>query len=152
MEQLLWILGTTAVLLAIGGGIGHLLQHLHFESIRAREAETRALPTLNFMPTDWPMTDASLVRGSTVVSIDYLKRFLSWFRSLVGGRMKSIEPMLERGRREAILRMQEAAMAAGADAVVNVRLETSRLANARGDMKGTTGIELVAYGTAVRRA
>ena len=50
-----------------------------------------------------------------------------------------------------MLRMKEAAVAAGHDAVINVRLETTRIANARADGKGTAGMELVAYGTAITR-
>jgi uncharacterized protein YbjQ (UPF0145 family) len=56
-----------------------------------------------------------------------------------------------RGRREAVIRMKQAAKARGADAVINVRIETTRMANGRGD-KQTAGIEVLAYGTAVRTA
>lgn len=60
------------------------------------------------------------------------------------------EPLLDRARREAMLRMTEEARSQGYDAVYNVRLETSRLASSRGDGKGTAGIEMLAYGTAVK--
>jgi uncharacterized protein YbjQ (UPF0145 family) len=59
---------------------------------------------------------------------------------------------LERARREAILRMTEEAQQQGFDAIFNVRLETSRLANARRDGKGVAGVEMLAYGTAVKFA
>ena len=38
------------------------------------------------------------------------------------------------------------------DAIFNVLLETSRLANSRGDGKGIAGVELLAFGTAVNFA
>jgi hypothetical protein len=35
---------------------------------------------------------------------------------------------------------------------VNVRLETSRLASARGNGEGTAGVEMLAFGTALKLA
>ncbi|MGB5331529.1 MAG: heavy metal-binding domain-containing protein, partial [Woeseiaceae bacterium] len=63
---------------------------------------------------------------------------------------KTYEPLLERARREALLRMTESAREQGYDAIFNVRLETSRLANATRDGKGTAGVEMLAFGTAVK--
>ena len=70
------------------------------------------------------------------------------------GYATSYETLLDRGRREALLRLKESAREAGYRAVINVRLETSRLANRRRDGKGTTGVEILAFGTglALRRA
>jgi uncharacterized protein YbjQ (UPF0145 family) len=48
--------------------------------------------------------------------------------------------------------MSESAKEQGYNAVFNVRLETSRLANARRDGKGTAGVEMLAFGTAVKFA
>ena len=45
--------------------------------------------------------------------------------------------------------MIESAKRDGYDAVVNVRLETSRLANSRRDGNGTAGVEMLAFGTGV---
>ena len=65
--------------------------------------------------------EAALFLGSVVVSADYFKMFASALRSLVGGRVIVYESVLDRGRREAILRMKEQAIAWGATQVVNVR-------------------------------
>jgi uncharacterized protein YbjQ (UPF0145 family) len=51
-----------------------------------------------------------------------------------------------------MLRMIESARLDGYDAIFNVRLETSRLANSRGDGKGIAGVEMLAFGTAVKFA
>ena len=87
--------------------------------------------------------------GSTVVSLDYFKRIIAGLRAIVGGRVKTYEPLLDRARREALLRMAEDAKRRGFDAVINVRLETSRLANSTRDGQGIAGIEMLAFGTAV---
>ena len=85
-----------------------------------------------------------------MVSVDYFKRFAAGLRNLFGGRVRSYETIIDRGRREAILRMKEQAEELGCNAVVRVRIENSRLASSRGDGKGTAGIEILAYGTGVR--
>ena len=93
--------------------------------------------------------ETALFLGSVVVSADYFKMFASALRNLVGGRVVVYESILDRGRREAILRMKEQAISWGATQVVNVRLETSTIGNQTGS-KGLAAIEVVAYGTGIR--
>ena len=110
------------------------------------------MPVVSFdtMPADWQAESSDMVAGSVVISLDYFKRVIAGLRGLVGGRITTYEPLLERARREAILRMIEDARSNGFDAIFNVRLETSRLANSTGNGKGTAGVEMLAFGTAVR--
>ncbi|MDJ0794751.1 MAG: heavy metal-binding domain-containing protein [Woeseiaceae bacterium] len=132
--------------------IGSLLERRHFARIRKREDEHFGFPVVTFdrMPADWDAASSRLVNGSIVISLDYFKRVIAGLRAIVGGRIKTYEPLLERARREALLRMIEAARHDGYDGIFNVRLETSRLANASGDGKGTAGVEMLAFGTAVK--
>ena len=131
--------------------IGAALERRHFASIRAREQALHGFPVLSFasVPADWRIGSVKLVTGSTVVSLDYFKRFIAGLRGLVGGRIKTYEPLLERARREALLRMIEKAQRQGYDAVVNTRLETSRLASSTRSGEGIAGVEMLAFGTAV---
>jgi len=55
--------------------------------------------------------------------------------------------MMERARREAIIRMQRDAKALGADAIYNMRVEFSAVGQQPTKIGGA---ELFAYGTAVR--
>jgi uncharacterized protein YbjQ (UPF0145 family) len=152
--DLLINLGITLVLLVGTYLIGSFLERRHFDSIRRREAEHRGFPVVTFeaIPTSWKVVSSDLASGSVVISLDYFKRFLASLRALVGGRIGAYEPLLERARREALLRMIEGARAGGHHAIVNVRLETSRLASSRGDGKGTAGVEILAFGTALKFA
>jgi len=146
--------GAFLLMLMVAYFIGSLLERRHFASIRSREADLRGFPVVSFdtMPSDWSASRSDLVTGSMVVSLDYFKRVIAGLRALIGGRVKTYEPLLDRARREAILRMIEEARAQGYDAVFNVRLETSRLANARGNGQGIAGVEMLAFGTAVKFA
>ncbi|MEZ5581949.1 MAG: heavy metal-binding domain-containing protein [Candidatus Competibacteraceae bacterium] len=113
------------VLLVLGYGFGRLAENNHYRSIRRREQlyskllliPERRLPEY----PDTPKT--ALVAGNVVISVDYFKRFITALRNLIGGRVTSYESLLDRGRREAILRMKESAHRKGAEAVFNVKLE-----------------------------
>jgi len=132
--------------------IGHAVERNHYKSLMARESVLRAMPALTFrtLPRGWKPARSTMVAGSVVISLDYFKRFLAGLRSIVGGRVKSYETLLDRARREALLRMKEQANRAGCDTVIGVRLETSRLANGSRDGKGTAGVEVLAYGTGIK--
>ena len=138
-------------LLLLAYFLGSQLESNHYKSIREREAATKDMVVINFprFPFDVEIERADIVMGSVVVSLDYFKRFLAQLRSIVGGRIKAYEPLLDRARREAVLRMKEQALARGHHTVVNIRLETSRLANSQRGGKGTAGVEMLAYGTAL---
>ena len=155
-EQLSLIvnIGLPILLLVVAYLIGSVIEKRHFQSIRKREDDVHGFPVVSFdtMPDDWNASSSDMVTGSIVISLDYFKRVIAGLRGLIGGRIKTYEPLLERARREALLRMTESAREQGYDAVFNVRLETSRLANAARDGKGTAGVEMLAFGTAVKLA
>jgi uncharacterized protein YbjQ (UPF0145 family) len=105
--------------------------------------------TIEDLPPDWHVESCELVMGNVVVSLDYFKRFAARIKGIFGGNIRAFEPLLERARREALIRMKGVAQARGYDTVINVRLETATMASSRGDGKGTAGIEILAYGTAI---
>jgi uncharacterized protein YbjQ (UPF0145 family) len=145
-------IGFPLLLLVATYFIGGAIERRHLRDIRRREEQWRGLPAVNFreLPESWEASESALVTGSMVVSVDYFKRFLAGLRSIVGGRVKSYEGILDRARREALLRMKADATDRSFDAVVNVRLETTRVANGRGNGQGIAGLEILAYGTGLK--
>ena len=152
MFELGFNLGIFLLLMLLGYLAGSYMEKGHYRRIRARELEMMSMPAVNFRspPANWNIESGILVTGSVVVSVDYFKRFLAGLRILVGGRLKSYESLLDRGRREALLRMKDEAVAHGCQAIINVRLETSRIAGSAN--QGTAGVEILAFGTAVKLA
>ena len=69
---------------------------------------------------------------------------------LWAGRIVVYESLLDRGRREALLRMKEQATAWGATQVINVRLETSNIGRSASGNSNMVAIEVMAYGTGIR--
>jgi uncharacterized protein YbjQ (UPF0145 family) len=136
-------------LLAVGYFVGRVLERKHYASIRQRERELQTVVALTtrYAPAGVTVVDAQLVSGGVVVSSDYFKSFVAGFRSLVGGRFRGFESLLERARREALLRLKEQARAQGSNLVIGVRFHTTKIAGST-----TPSVEVIAYGTALRQA
>ena len=137
------------VLLLMGFIIGKSKERKHYRSIGIREEAFLDKPAITArVPSSENIADADLAIGSVVVSIDYFKRFLSSWRMIFGGELKSYSPLLDRGKREALLRMKESVP--GADEYINCRMETSTISSGKGKAMGT--VEVIAYSTAITYA
>ena len=145
--ELIINLGLPMLLLMLGYGVGRGIEKRHYASIRAREREFETVVALNtrYIPDGVEAQGASVVSGSVVVSSDYFKTFVAGFRNLVGGRFRGYEALLERARREALLRMKAQAREAGCSLVIGVRFQTTRVSGAQ-----IPAMEVIAYGTAVQ--
>jgi uncharacterized protein YbjQ (UPF0145 family) len=138
-------------LVTLGYTAGSYAERKHYVSIAKREREQLRFQVMTAEAyfAEGRVKTAFLVSGSAVISIDYFKRMLAILRNIFGGRIKAYESLLDRARREAILRMKEQAIGKGAHMVVNLRLETATIGNSA-NHKGKLGsVEVVAYGTAV---
>ena len=137
------------IFLGLGYGVGRLAERRHYRSIFAREDQFRDLivVTCKTPPPGTAAPEIRLVMGSVVISVDYFKRFLASLRLVFGGRVHTYESLLDRGRREAILRMQANARALGATMIFNMRFETASISKGARDTLGS--VEVLAYGTAL---
>lgn len=144
-------LGFFAALLTIGLLFGTLAEKRHFARLREDEAALRDVLVFNERrpPGDREFSQATLVVGAVVIGEDYFKRVAASLRSLFGGRLVVYESLMDRGRREAIVRMKRAARERGATMVFNVRFETSSLSEDRSGKAPMFSAEFLAYGTAL---
>ena len=136
-------------LLALGYGAGTWAEKRHYRSIAQREDATITLPAVTLKSVAVPedrIRASRLVVGSAVISVDYFKRILAGLRNIFGGKVKSYESLVDRARREAVLRMKE--MAGDATVIVNVRIETAAIGK-QSKRKNIGCLEAVAYGTAL---
>ncbi|MFP4475368.1 MAG: YbjQ family protein [Desulfatibacillaceae bacterium] len=147
----LWPYIAFVATLLLGYAVGKLLEKRHYRLINEREAKVRSLPVSGLEEgpeQDTEIRKAELVMGSAVISVDYFKRILSGLQNIVGGRVTAYETLVDRARREAVLRMIESAV--NADGIQNVRIETSPIGQAdRRRKKAVACLEALAYGTAV---
>jgi uncharacterized protein YbjQ (UPF0145 family) len=149
--ELLVQLVAFVVLLLVGLVFGRASERRHFRDIERREALLRDVLVFSERrpPADREFRDAALVVGSVVIAEDYFKRIAAALRGLVGGRVSVYESLMDRGRREAVLRMKEEARRRGATMVFNVRFETASLSEDLSGRSPMFSAEFIAYGTAL---
>ncbi len=82
-----------------------------------------------------------IARGNTVRARNVGRDITQSIRNITGGELGAYSELLSDARDEALERMADDARSMDADAVVNVRMESSQIANG--------GAEVLAYGTAV---
>ncbi len=145
MENLIIFL----VLLSVGYISGTLIEKRHFQKIREREEQMVTLPTIMLKRPlhEEGISQVRLVSGSVVISIDYFKKFVASLVNFFGGRVSTYETLIDRARREAVLRMKEEA--ADASEIINIRIETSSISKNAAQNIGA--VEVLAYGTAIYR-
>ncbi len=146
--QIIINFGGPLTLLLLGYFIGKTNGNNHYKLIKQREKEWIKVPaiTSKTYTGETPVERSELVVGSVVVSIDYFKRLLMNLRRIFGGEVSAYSPLIDRGRREAMLRMKESCP--DADMFLNCRLQTATISN--GKKKSTGCVEVVAYSTAIR--
>jgi len=148
-SQLLINIGYLLVLLSLGYVFGRRAESKHYKDIQRREKLLLALPTVSSEQPlgDITVSNSQLVRGSVVISVDYFKRMLAGLRAFFGGEVQAYETLLDRARREAILRMKESAP--NAAQIINLRVETSSIYRGA---QSIGSVEVLAFGTAIYTA
>lgn len=136
------------LLIILGYVFGRFAEKNHYRSIIEREKKLNALPAIaSRNPPKEKSYRHDLVVGSVVISVDYFKRFVATLRNFFGGRVTTYETLLDRARREALLRMKQSAKNKNADYVFNVKYETASIS--KGNKNRIGSVEVLAYGTAL---
>lgn len=137
-------------LLLLGLFVGRAVERSHLEDLARREAQHRGFFVTqvgSFPGAVLAECPPRLVTAEVVMATDYLRRFLASVRKLLGGEIRGYQTLLERARREALLRLVEQARAEGYNALCNVRLEWADIGgNVQGE--GTVMAPLLASATA----
>lgn len=137
------------ILLVFSCSIGSITEKNHYKKIKKREIQLYNKPYISFhknaISKKKKVRKSELVSGCCVISSTYFKDFISSIKTFFGGKMTPYESLLDRARREAILRMRESAY--GASGIMNVKVESCILSDQ--SSKGVPQIAMIAYGTAV---
>lgn len=113
----------------------------HYANIRQREILTMDLPVLNekLDTHNSYIRKTKFVSASIAISDDLFKYVWAMLKATFGGSLTPYELVLDRARREAILRLKESCI--DADAIANIHFCHSSI--------GRRMVELVVYGTAI---
>ncbi len=146
-------MGEILILLIIVGATyvtGTIIEKRHYKDIIKREIALIKKPIINAGAKTWnskkKIKKIELVTGEVVISGDYFKNFAATLKSFFGGRLTSFESVLDRGRREAILRMRENAK--DANFIINAKIE-SVMINDYYTNNSVPQCAIIAYGTAI---
>lgn len=149
--QTLWDMLIANSLQVFGVGLAGWLiaswfERRHLKSLSLREFELKhiRINTLKQAPGCEPET-ATLLIGSVVVAHDYFRTLIIFLRKLVGGNIRPFERLVQRGRREALIRLKQEADSRGINKVINLRFTTSSISG-----RFLHAVEMVVYGTGVR--
>lgn len=140
MTELYHILAVFAGFFAIGA-VGRQREKDHYKSIEKREVVYADVPILNTSLSNHRgfVRRTKMVSSTVVLADDQFKYFWALMRATFGGVISPYELIIDRARREALLRLK--AEAPDADCISDVRLCHCRISRRI--------VEIVAYGTAV---
>tara|TARA_B100000035_G_C20973526_1_gene542132 strand:+ start:144 stop:530 length:387 start_codon:yes stop_codon:yes gene_type:complete len=96
-------------------------------------------------------SSSTLLHVSICVGPSMGQIFFMWFKSLFGGRLHSYDVVLDYGRREVLLRLNQQAKDLGCSSMVNIRIETSTVSFAKNDKSKTSSVEFLAFATGIRQ-
>jgi len=99
------------------------------------------ITTTDFVPNKEVKEMLGIARGSAVRARNIGSDILAGLKNIVGGEIEEYTKLQAESREQALQRMQQDAEKLGADAVINVRLNTSMVTQG--------AAEILAYGTAV---
>ena len=118
----------------------------HLRSLSAREAPLQhiLINTSKHHGSCEPEA-CTLLIGSVVVAHDYFRTLIIVIRRLIGGNISPYERLVQRGRREALIRLKEEADLRGVDKVINIRFGTTAISG-----RFLHAVEMVAYGMGIR--
>lgn len=153
-----WVSGSTTLrdlmvnngLQALGVGVigwlvATLLERRHNTRMTEREkllADVRVCTTKQAGPA---AQEGIMIMGSVVIAHDFFRTLIIQFRKLIGGNIKPYERLVNRGRREAFIRLREEAVLRGFDRVINVRFDSAHVSG-----RFLSAVEMVVYGTGIK--
>lgn len=140
--EILIKLGISLLLFVIGWGFGRHNERKHWAQLTTDEA-TFAHIRIDSRRFETRDTHGMLITATVVIAQDYFKWVLASIRNFLGGRITVYETLLDRARREAIVRLKKQAAQAGAVEILGLRIETPEV----GADKGS--VEVLAYGTMI---
>lgn len=131
------------VLFCIGWGFGRHTEQKHLRELEEQERRLAHIRVDNNRFKTSTQT-GQMISSNVVISHDYFKYVIANIQNFFGGRLTSYESVVERARREALVRLKQEAENMGATHIMGLRLSTTELG-----MQGGM-VEVFAYGTAIQ--
>ncbi len=120
MDNLIFQLVIFLILFSIGWAFGRHIERKHLNELLEKEQQFAhiRIDTNRFATSDQL---GHFISSNVVISHDYFKYVLASIKNVLGGRLTSYKSMVERARREAIIRLKQQAHNGGASHIMGVR-------------------------------
>ena len=109
-----------------------------------------ALTTLSKPFGNREIKQTKMLMANVVMSPSWVQMWIGGIMSRFGGQINVFTKVVDWARREAQQRLREKVAEEGFDEVINMRIETTMLTTTRGGKDKTSGVEILAYGTAIK--
>ena len=130
---------------------GKTIEKNHYKSIRNREITLIKKPYLTYgnkILDNKEILNMEVISSGVVIGCDNFSTLCANLKTIFGGNVPTFEAALDRGRREALLRIREKAVQMGANLLINVKYETVNLNPI--EYSKNPMVSITAYGTAVK--
>lgn len=144
MNDLIFQIVVFTILFGVGFSFGRYYKQKHLKELDEWEAKL-AYITLESNRMATTIFEGQLVSSNVVISHDYFKYVIASIQNILGGRLTTYESIVDRARREAVVRLKKETAKIGATHIMGVRLSTTELG-----MQGGM-VEVFAYGTAIKQ-
>ncbi|HMO14133.1 MAG TPA: heavy metal-binding domain-containing protein [Pirellulaceae bacterium] len=129
LELIVTIVGVSIglLLLVAAFALGGYVDRKHLANLAERERLCQSIQlsqSQHFFSPHFGGSPPQIVTAETVVANNHFKRFLASWRKFFGGEIKSFHVLVERARRETLMRLVENAQQQGFNALCNVRLDS----------------------------
>lgn len=143
MDAFLFKVLVFVILFTVGWAFGRHAERKHLNELELQE---RRLAYIRIDNNRFKTSEhlGQMVSSNVVISHDYFKYVIANIQNFFGGRLTSYESVVDRARREAVVRLKLEAEKMGATHIMGLRLSTTELG-----MQGGM-IEVFAYGTAIQ--
>lgn len=147
----LFLVGLPLVMLAFAWSMGVWITRRHETDLAQRELAVAHI----YVHNTGRLQDAVLgphppvmVTSEVTLGVDHFRGFLGQWKSLFGGQVRSYQMVLDRARREVVMRMLEQTHALGYNALANVRIDFADISGSALRRRKAADISVLASGTA----
>lgn len=139
------------VFIPIGFIFGRYAEKKHIRNLGEREKACSGFSVTDIKSFPAIATDSitpKLFTAEVTIASDYYKRFAGGIKGIFGGEIKSYASLMQRARREAVLRLIEQAKSEGYNAICNIRLDSADIGGTSTTKHGSIMVSVIGSGTA----
>jgi uncharacterized protein YbjQ (UPF0145 family) len=147
----LFVVGFPVLLLLFAWGVGAWMATRHEADLAEREPTVAHLQVHNTGRLEDAVAGPNppaMVASEVTLGVDHFRGFLGQWKNLFGGQVRSYQMVLDRARREVMMRLLEQAHSLGYNAVANVRIDFVDISGSALTRRKAADVSVLATATA----